>query len=136
MRPDSGEKDTPAQLVDLQDMDKFVASYDYHGLAVVSSPKNILGEWRFVVTKNKIIAVSSYRFQGVLTCVPSAPKAATVFVEKVLENGYHPDPLFCIDVAQDMDGNFWVMELTSFSSAGLYACNPKNIADAIKDTYS
>ena len=40
VRPNSGEKDLPAELIDIQDIDKLVENYDYDGLAVVSSPKN------------------------------------------------------------------------------------------------
>lgn len=132
VRPDSGEKDFPAELVDLKDIDKLVEGYDYEGLAVVSTPKNSIGEWRFVVTESEIVAVSSYKYQGILTCVPSAPIGATELAKKVLQKGYFPDSVFCVDVVQDMEGDFWVMELTSFSSAGLYACDVKKIADLLK----
>ena len=135
IRPCSGEKDFPAELVDLKDIDKLVENYNYEGMAVVSTPKNFIGEWRFVVTESEIIAQSSYKYQGVLTCVPSAPVGATELVKRVLDKGYFPDKLFCVDVAQDMNNQFWVMELTSFSSAGLYACDVKKIAEAIKNEY-
>jgi hypothetical protein len=49
----------------------------------------------------------------------------------VLSIGYHPDSVYAIDVAQDTDGNCWLMELTSFSSAGLYACDPDAIVRGI-----
>ena len=132
IRPDSGEKDFPAELVDLQDIDKLINNYDCDGLAVVSTPKNSIGEWRVVVSDGKVQAVSSYKYQGVLTCVPSAPTGVYNLVNKVIEKGYTPDDIFCIDVVQDMDSNFWVMELTSFSSAGLYACDVKKIAKLIQ----
>jgi hypothetical protein len=132
IRPDSGEKDFPAELVDLKDIDKLVENYDYEGLAVVSTPKNSIGEWRFVVSKGIIHTVSSYKYQGVLTCVPSAPYGAYDLVNNVISKGYEPDEIYCVDVVQDMDNNFWVMELTSFSSAGLYACNVKTISELLK----
>lgn len=132
IRPDSGEKDFPAELVDLQDIDKLVNIYDYEGLAVVSTPKNSIGEWRFVVSLGRIHAVSSYKYQGILTCVPSAPQGAIDLVYKVLDKGIRPDKIFCVDVVQDTGGEFWVMELTSFSSAGLYACDVKKIAELLK----
>jgi hypothetical protein len=132
VRPDSGEKDTPAQLVDLQDIDKFVDRYDYDGLAVVSTPKDSIGEWRFVVSREGIEAVSSYIYQKIQTSIPSAPHGATELVYEVIKKDYFPDEVFCIDVVQDMAGDFWVMELTSFSSAGLYACDTKKIANLIK----
>ena len=132
IRPDSGEKDFPAELVDLQDIDKLVNNYDCDGLAVVSTPKNFIGEWRFVIHKNEVHAVSSYRFQGVLTCVPSAPSEAYELINKVLAKNYTPDEVYCIDVVMDTDRTCWVMELTSFSSAGLYACDTTKIANLIK----
>lgn len=132
IRPDSGEKDFPAELVDLQDIDKFVDDYDCDGLAVVSTPKNSIGEWRFIVSDGLIHSVSSYKYQGVLTTVPSAPLGASELAHKVMLKGIAPDDIFCIDVVQDMDNNFWVMELTPFSSAGLYANDPKKVANLIK----
>lgn len=132
IRPDSGEKNTPAELVDIQNIDKFVDDYDYDGLAVVSTPKNLVGEWRFVVSEGDIQAVSSYRYQGILTCVPSAPAAAYELVLKVIDKGWTPDEIFCVDVVQDTGNEFWVMEITSFSSAGLYACDTKKIAKLLK----
>lgn len=134
IRPDSGDKDTPAELVDIQDIDKHVNNYDYEGLAVVSSPKDSIGEWRFVVKGKDIRAVSSYKYQGLLTKVPSAPPGAHELVKNVLNIGWAPDEIFCVDVVQDMAGDFWVMEITSFSSAGLYACDPQKIADLIKES--
>ena len=132
IRPNSGKKEAAAEVVDIQDLDAFVDEFDYHGLAVISSPKGVSGEWRFVVAESEIVAVSSYKYQGLLTCVPSAPVGATELVHKVLDKGYFPDKVFCIDVVQDMDNKFWVMELTSFSSAGLYACDTKKIAELLK----
>ena len=132
VRPNSGKKEAAAEVVDIQDLDAFVDEFDYHGLAVISSPKRVFGEWRFVVSEGEIIAVSSYRYQNVITEVPSAPVGATELVKKVLQKGYFPDKIFCVDVVQDMDSQFWVMELTSFSSAGLYACDVKKIAEVIK----
>lgn len=133
IRPDSGEKDFPAELVDLKHIDKLVNNYDYEGLAVVSTPKNSIGEWRFVVKNGKIITYSSYKYQGVLTAIPSAPTGAVDLVQKVIDKGIEPDKIFCVDVVQDMAGDFWVMELTSFSSAGLYACDTQKIADILNE---
>lgn len=36
------------------------------------------------------------------------------------------------NLVQDTANEFWVMELTSFSSAGLYACNVDKIANLLK----
>jgi hypothetical protein len=132
-RPNSGEKPFKAGLVDLQEFERFLDGYTEEGqLLLFSSPKNILGEWRFVVSKDAdIIAQSSYKYQGLLTKVPSAPKAATDFVNEILAVGYYPDDVFCVDVALDGDSKPWLMELTSFSSAGLYACDKNRIVEGV-----
>lgn len=134
VRPDSGEKTFKAGLVDFQDFDLFYSQCEQYAddLVVVSSPKTIIGEWRYMCNnKKEIIALSSYRYQGLLTKVPHAPPKATEFVKEILEVGYFPDPVFCVDIAQDGDGNFWLLELTSASSAGMYAMDMKKVVEGV-----
>lgn len=135
-RPNSPDKPFKAGLIDLQDFDKFCSDFEHlnEEIVIISNPKNIIGEWRVVVNDEKeIIAYSSYRYNGLTTRVPSIPREGAEFVNKILNVGYFPDPIFCIDVAQDSDGEFWLMELTSFSSAGLYATNKKNIVEKVSE---
>jgi ATP-grasp domain, R2K clade family 3 len=134
VRPDSGQKPFQARLVDLQDFDEFYSGNEYckHELVVISSPKMIRGEWRFVVSKHKeIIAMSTYRYQGKITRIPSAPPKATELVKEMLEIGYYPDSVFVMDVCEDSDGSYWLLELNSFSSSGLYECNKEWIVRKI-----
>lgn len=136
VRPDSGDKTFKAELLDIQDFPKFYEDVNQfkNDLILVSTPKNIIGEWRFVCTKYKeILAVSSYRYYGKLTRVPSAPVGATNKCKEILEVGYYPNSVFCVDIAEDSDGNYWMMELTSFSSAGLYACKKDKIVHRISE---
>jgi hypothetical protein len=134
IRPDSGEKPFKAGLVDVEEFTQFIDGYTSpNELLLFSTPKNSVGEWRIVVSPDiGVIAMSSYRYQGLLTRVPSAPKGATDLALKVL-NIYVPDKVFCVDVVQDGDGKFWVMEITSFSSAGLYACNKEAVITAVSE---
>ena len=139
IRPDSGDKTFKADVLDIQDWDSFYEEFEHlkNDLVLVSTPKNIVGEWRFVVTRHQeILAQSSYRFQGLTTRVPSAPTKATDLVKEILKVGYYPDSVFCVDVCQDSDGNFWLMELTSFSSAGLYACKMENVVKRVSEIAS
>lgn len=130
IRPDSGQKPFQAQLLDLLDIDRFCDTNKHieHELVVVSTPKTIRGEWRFVVSRKKdIIAYSTYRYQGQVTKIPSAPQGAIDLVKEMLEVGYYPDSVFVMDVCEDGDGKYWLLELNSFSSAGLYACNKTEV---------
>lgn len=141
VRPDSGEKTFQAQLLDLQDFDKFwdvgtQSSATDNDTIIVSTPKKINGEWRFVCSKyngGEIISCSTYQYQGKSCLIPCAPAGATEFVKNILKLGYFPDSLFCVDVAQDGDGNFWLLELTSFSSAGLYMTNKELVVNRVNE---
>jgi hypothetical protein len=135
IRPDSGNKTFKGSALEVQDAPRFFDQFseERDHLAIVSSPKTIAGEWRFIVSDEEIIAQSSYRYQGLATRVSTAPKGATALCQDILKVPYKPDKVFCIDVAEDGDGNFWLMELTSFSGAGLYACNMDAIVKRISE---
>lgn len=134
IRPDSGEKTFQAGLLDIMDLATLHESNKdcEHDLMMVSTPKNIKWEGRFIVSREKkIIAHSTYRFQGLVTKIPAVPEGATKFVKELFKVNYYPDSIFCYDICEDNDENFWLMELTSFSSAGLYASNKDNIVKEV-----
>lgn len=136
IRPDSGQKLFQAQLLDLLDCDRFLEHNKHieHELVVISCPKNIIWEGRFVVsTRKDIVANSTYRYQGQITKIPSVPVGATKLVKELLEIGYYPDSVFVMDICQDNDNNFWLLELNSFSSAGMYACNKTDIVKYVSN---
>ena len=136
IRPDSGQKPFQAQLLDLLDLDNFHSKNKdiEHELVLVSSPKNIQGEYRFIVTKyEEIIGHSTYRYQGQITKIPSVPTKALEFCKEVLKIKYFPDSVFVIDICEDNDENYWIMELNSFSSSGLYESNKENIVKRVTE---
>lgn len=139
VRPDGGDKLFPGKLLDLQDFDRFWGNDTLSGtkdtdLIVVSSPKNINGEWRYIVTdKKEILGVSTYKYRGQRTYIPSAPESATKVCKDVLDVGWYPDPIFTVDIAEDNDGNFWLVELNSFTSAGTYAANKENLIRRVSE---
>lgn len=128
IRPNRGDKPFTGQLLDMQDFERFwnnnvVCTAEDSDVVIVSTPKTINGEWRFVCSSEPdIIAYSTYQYQGQRTLIPSAPQGAIDLVRRVLTIGYYPDPVFVLDVCEDADGKFWLMEYNSFSSAGLYEC--------------
>jgi hypothetical protein len=139
VRPDNGGKTFTGQLLDLQDFDKFFeddtrCDCKPTDLIVVSTPKNIRGEWRFVCMSNKeILGSSLYKYNDQRTYVPSAPEKATKLVKEILEIGWYPDPVFTVDVCEDNDGNYWLMEFNSFTSAGTYAVPKGPIVKRVSD---
>jgi len=136
IRPDSGEKTFQAQLVDLQDFATFYKHNKHleHELVLVSTPKNIQWEGRFLVDGKSIIAHSTYQFNGLVTKIETVPREAITFCEEILKNvSYKPDEIFCLDICQAKDGQYYIMELTSFSSAGLYEMNKKNVVNKVSE---
>lgn len=144
IRPSSGDKSFSGQLLDLQDFDSFFEQSSRclakeSDIIVISTPKNIQSEFRFFVTyEKKIISKSCYKYQNKTTSVSGAPTKATELVNRILDVGVYPGIVFAIDVAQDEDGNFWLLEFNSFNSSGLYATDKCAIVDevsrlAIKD---
>ena len=139
IRPDGGMKSFTGTLLDLQDFDRFwendtKCSVKDTDLVIVSTPKNIRGEWRYICTKDKeILGVSLYKYNDQRTYVPSAPEKATGLCKEILEVGYYPDPVFTIDICEDTDGNFWLMEMNSFTSAGTYAAKKEPIVRRVSE---
>lgn len=135
IRPDSGEKTFQAGLLDIIDIDHlYESNKDFeHDMVLVSTPKNITWEGRFIVSREKeVIGHSTYRFQGNVCLIPSVPPETLKFCKMLLEKvDYVPDSVFCLDICQDSDGMCWLLELTSFSSAGLYASNKKDIVEKV-----
>lgn len=136
IRPSCGEKTFAGTLVDLQDFDNFVEkglqrNAKANDIVCISTPKNINGEWRYIVTnEGEIVAKSCYKYQNKITQIPSAPAKADEFVKKVLALQRHPARIYSLDVCQDTDGNFWLLEFNSFNSCGLYAMNKFAVVEA------
>lgn len=133
IRPDSGEKLFQAQLLDIIDLDRFYEQCQdiKDKLILISRPKNINWEGRIVCSTKEIIAHSTYRYQGQISKIPAIPKGAKELALQLLEIPYYPDSVFCYDLCEDNDGSFWLLELTSFSSAGLYACDKNAIVEKV-----
>ena len=139
IRPDGGDKKFKGQLLDLQDFDRMWNNYlsseaKDTDLVIVSTPKNIIGEWRFICTNEKeIVSCSTYLYQGNKTYIPSAPVGATKLCKKLLEVGYYPDPAFTVDICEDSDGDYWMIEMNSFTSAGTYVAPKPPIVKRISE---
>lgn len=133
IRPNRGDKSFKACVVDLQDFNQFYSQVEnaHNELVVISSPKNIRGEWRFVVIDGEIVSSSLYIYQGLRTELAATPTKAVNLANEILTCGYSPDKMFTIDVCEDILGEYRVMELNSFNCAGLYACDLNKVIEEI-----
>ena len=99
------------------------ARYDPETLVVIAEPRSIAREWRLVVGGDEVVAASQYAVRGVRAFAPGCPAAVRGFAEGVLRDvRWRPDALFMMDVCES-GGQYYVLELNSFSCSGLYRCD-------------
>jgi hypothetical protein len=144
VRPDSGNKPFTAQTIELEKFDKFYDQWikgfckPEDGI-VVSTPKKINSEFRYICSGNDIIAMSCYKYQENKVYVPSAPTKATEKCKEILTDLHHsfpinfPDAFFACDIWEDIEGNYYLGEFNAFSSCGLYKCNKEVIVRMVSE---
>lgn len=98
-------------------------------LVVVSSPAQVGREWRFVVAKNRIITGSLYKHGEDTTRSGDVPQEVVEYSQGVLDSIiYYPDPMWTLDVCET-DAGLRVLEVGSFSCAGLYDCDMQKVVE-------
>jgi len=137
IRPDSGLKSFTGQIFQQENHDRdwlhFDNSTKAEDIIVLAMPTVIRAEYRFVIGQGEIIAASMYQKDGKPQQLPGAPKdahEAVADIVKVIEKDCPIAPMYVIDVAQDYNFNFKLLELNSFTSAGLYEADKKAVVDA------
>lgn len=138
VRPNSGLKPITGQLIDLKDINAAIEHINTHvnksEFLVVSPPKKIIGEWRFVVFKDQIITYSTYLYNGLMTEVPSAPQGAIDKCQEILNDNLDflpPSGFSVLDIGQ-VGKEYFLIEQNCLFTSGLYACNKSLILDAIE----
>jgi hypothetical protein len=130
MRPNSGLKPFTAGLFNKTRWESdwtWVEEYSTpESIVVISTPKSIKGEWRFVCTENQVLTGCQYRINGEHNLAPGYPEGAAALAKEI-SGVYQPAPIFVVDICKDADDNYYLMEVGSLSVAGLYACEMEPI---------
>lgn len=111
---------------------EFMGFYEFpkNALVVVSSPKPILVEWRFVVAEKQVIAGCRYKTGAQFQPDPEYDPAAFELASKIASRDYQPDPVWILDICQAGDGAYHLLEIGGFSFADLYACDKAAVVRA------
>lgn len=132
MRPDSGLKSFTGKVIREEDFEKewsWVEEFtDPESLIVISTPKTIKFEWRFIVADKNVITGSQYNVAGEHSCSPIYPDKAYELAKEIAIV-YQPDTMFVIDICQGSDEEYYLLEIGAFSCAGLYDCNMATIVE-------
>ncbi len=136
IRPSTGFKTFSGKVVYLENFDNDFTWFDEfakpESIAVVSKPHKIDAEYRFFVDNKSVIAGSSYRINGKLNFNAMVDENAKSLAAKIVKENWEPDPLYAIDICSCY-GQYFLMEINSFSCSGLYHCDVKPIVKAASE---
>lgn len=139
LRPDSGLKTFAGTTIHLDDFDYEINTLDQltsvvdHTIILISNIQPIKHEYRILVGDKKVIAASKYKTYDDVDMVEGAPEGAIELAEKIANLTWQPDSAYTVDIAELEDGSFKIIELNSFSCAGLYAFNLKDVIIGISN---
>lgn len=105
-------------------------------LVVAASVRTILRETRFVIVDGKVISGSTYGWNGNADIGRDVDDRSLALAVQIAENPSQPDRAYTCDVAlvETPDGlDARLIELNSFSCAGLYACDLDAVVVAVAD---
>jgi len=136
IRPDSPLKFFTGQVAarDTFDADlDFMGFYEFppSSLVLVSSPKEIGAEWRFIVVGKQVVAGCQYKSEDRFDSEPCFESAARELADQIASSEYQPDPVWVMDICRTADDTFHLLELGGFSFADLYACDKTAIVKEV-----
>lgn len=120
IRPDSADKIFSGFLWNLVDNVNFEDGIPRRTLCIVSRPKQILGEWRFIVAQDGIMSGCCYMYQGNHVEIPSYTKDMESFVNGLIEKKFFPSEFMVYDVAELHDRSLALIEVNSFVTSAPY----------------
>lgn len=133
IRPDSNRKLFTGQIVCKDTWDKDVSLLGWYDdvvlpstMVVVARPQVVVHEWRFFVAQGQVVTGSRYRKNQKVVrelADPDMMAVAQNMATFALQRGFNPDPVWVLDLCSDSTGNVHILEVGSFSCAGLYAAD-------------
>lgn len=139
IRPDSGLKTFAGTTIHYLDFDYEINTLEKltgvldNTLILISNIQPISKEYRILVGDGKVIASSMYKQNDKVVMKEGAPDGAKELAHIIANQEHQPDKAYTVDVAELENGDFKVIELNSFSCAGLYACNLYDVVKGISE---
>ncbi len=101
-------------------------------LCVIASPKFIKAEFRYIIADKKVVTGSEYRWDNILDVRVDTLPECDALANTIANHDWQADFVYVCDIAMTDDGPK-VIELNSFSSSGLYACDTRKIVEAVSN---
>lgn len=97
-------------------------------LILVTKPKRIHREWRFIICGGEIAGYSLYMRDGQQETSQECPQHIQDFVKTQLY--YEPEPCYTLDVCEDENLEPKIVEINCFSCSGFYEADLGKIVEA------
>lgn len=139
LRPNAGSKTFTGMVITKDNHEhelsatQQITSVSPETICLLSKVQSLKGEFRFVVGGGEVIDGSEYRWDDVLDIRRDYPEECKALAEKIAKHSWQPDIVYCVDVALTENNGPKVIELNSFSSAGLYACDKRLVVDRVNE---
>lgn len=135
IRPSSGFKTFTGKVIHKSTYEKDVKYLGFYDspeetICVVAAPQNIQAEWRLVSVDKQIVAASQYRWNGQRVLARGCPDEVTQLAQEIT-NTWNPEPCWTIDICRLQSGELKLLEIGSFSCAGLYECDAYPIVESV-----
>ena len=133
IRPDSGLKTFAGTTIHKDDFEDEINSLEQltsvmdDTIVLISRIQPIEKEYRVVVGNGNVIASSLYKIKDEVVMKEGAPKEVIDLASKIAKQEWQPDLVYTCDIAILTNGDVKIIELNSFSCAGLYACNLRDV---------
>ena len=136
IRSNSGMKVLTGQVITLEDISYSIPTINHTSkvsdktLILLSSVKPIPEyEYRFVIADRKVVTGCGYGWNR--QDISQYPKKAHHIANILSNQEFQLDTVYTCDIHIDSNGDGKVVELNSFSSAGLYACDCDKIVKEV-----
>lgn len=137
-RPSSGYKTFTGTVVHKDNWEDWKEDFRYYDwklktedIIIAAPVQKVLREWRFIVVNDEVVTGGQYKENYDNVRIEQVPDKVSHFAQEVVDFvRYRPDPAWTIDIGETKDG-LCVVEVGSFSCAGLYACDYEKVVKAI-----
>lgn len=139
IRPNTGKKAFAGTAFHLDDADVELRTIEElqhttaEEICLIAKAQDLKAEYRFVVGNHEVIDYSQYRRDNVLDIRRDASVEAMNFAEMIAGLKYQPDLIYTLDIAELPSGECRIIEINSFNSSGLYACDKNVIARRVSE---
>ncbi len=141
IRPCLDDKQFTGQIMDWEefaewqkkviDLRETYTTLDYDTEVLVSEPKKIEAEYRFIVVDKKVVTGSLYK-QGQTVLYQECNDPEVYEYAQSIVDIWVPSRGFALDLCVHA-GEFYVLEMGNMNAAGLYDCDVQKIVMALED---